>query len=181
MAASIIFTAIGSDRPGLVRALSEKVAASGGNWLESRMAHLAGQFAGIVLVSVPEPDAEALITSLRELETLGLHLTIERGLNEVMPPTPNSFKLEVMGHDHPGIVRDIARALEDRGVNIEELATEIVKGSWSGTSLFRATALLRTPGELKIAELRDVLERLAGDLTVEISLDDVPKSAGTES
>jgi glycine cleavage system regulatory protein len=181
MAASIIFTAIGSDRPGLVRALSEKVVASGGNWLESRMARLAGQFAGIVLVSVPEPDAEALIQSLRELEVQGLRLTVERGVSDAAAASSQMLKLEVMGHDHPGIVRDVARALAERGVNIEELATELVKGSWSGTSLFRATARLRTPGGLRIDELREVLERLAGDLTVEISLDDMSKSASGTS
>ena len=54
--ASLILTIVGPDRPGLVRALSEAVAARGGSWLESRMARLAGQFAGIVLVEAPEVD-----------------------------------------------------------------------------------------------------------------------------
>ena len=52
--ASLILTVVGPDRPGLVRAIAEAVAARGGSWLESRMARLAGQFAGIVLVEAPE-------------------------------------------------------------------------------------------------------------------------------
>ena len=40
--ASLILTVIGPDRPGLVRALAQSVAAHGGSWLESRMARLAG-------------------------------------------------------------------------------------------------------------------------------------------
>ena len=38
----LVLTLIGPDRPGLVEAVAEVVAAHGGNWLESRMAHLAG-------------------------------------------------------------------------------------------------------------------------------------------
>ena len=43
---SLVLTLIGPDRPGLVERVSDVVASHGGNWLESRMAHLAGQFAG---------------------------------------------------------------------------------------------------------------------------------------
>ena len=55
-----IVTLVGEDRPGLVNALAERAAANGANWLDSSMAHLAGKFAGIVLVTVPEDQADAL-------------------------------------------------------------------------------------------------------------------------
>jgi glycine cleavage system regulatory protein len=71
--AALILTVIGPDRPGLVRALSEAVAARGGSWLESRMARLAGQFAGIVLVDAPE----SLREDLRALEGQGLRITVQ--------------------------------------------------------------------------------------------------------
>ena len=50
----LVLTLIGSDRPGLVEAVAEVIAGHGGNWLESRMAHLAGKFAGILRVEIPE-------------------------------------------------------------------------------------------------------------------------------
>ena len=78
MTTPIVLTFIGHDRPGLVNAISEKVAASGGTWLESRLAHLAGEFAGILLVSVPDSKIAALTAALRDLETAGLRITIER-------------------------------------------------------------------------------------------------------
>ena len=46
----LVLTLIGPDRPGLVEAVAEVVAAHGGNWLESRMARLAGKFAGILRI-----------------------------------------------------------------------------------------------------------------------------------
>ena len=84
--APLTLTLIARDRPGLVGALSERVAAAGGNWLESRMARLAGQFAGILLVEVPDGSVDALLESLRGLEAEGLHITAERGAGEEPSP-----------------------------------------------------------------------------------------------
>ena len=53
MTTSLVFTVIGPDRPGLVGHLAATVADHDGSWLESRMAVLAGQFAGAVLGNVP--------------------------------------------------------------------------------------------------------------------------------
>ncbi len=174
----LILTVIGKDRPGLVRALSEKVAACDGNWLESRMARLAGEFAGIVRVSVPEAKSAALVEALHGLAGEGLSVSVEKSSRGALPAGREAFTLELMGHDHPGIVREVARALAERGVNIEELATEIASGSMSGAAIFRATARLSAPATTTAAELREVLERLAGDLMVEIALAEAPPEKG---
>ena len=50
MATSLVLTFVGDDRPGLVNAISQAVAAHAGTWLESRSVRLAGKFAGVVLV-----------------------------------------------------------------------------------------------------------------------------------
>ena len=55
----LVLTYVGDDRPGLINAVSEKIAAFGGTWLESRSARLAGKFAGILRVNVPEENAGA--------------------------------------------------------------------------------------------------------------------------
>jgi len=56
MTQHLVLTVIGDDRPGLVEALSHVVAEHHGNWSESRMAHLADKFAGIVTVTVPKDN-----------------------------------------------------------------------------------------------------------------------------
>jgi len=68
VASSFVLTIIGPDKPGLVERLSDTVTEHGGNWLESRMAHLGGQFAGILRVSVPESQANDLRAALERLE-----------------------------------------------------------------------------------------------------------------
>jgi glycine cleavage system regulatory protein len=168
--ASLILSVIGPDRPGLVRALSEAVAARGGSWLESRMARLGGQFAGIVLVEAPE----ALRDDLRALEGQGLRISVQSG--EAGPGADAAAEaaaeprlaLEVVGNDRPGIVRDIARILAESGVNIEALTTGVASGSFSGEKLFRVTALVRAPDEAAMDTARAGLEQLGNELMVDI-------------
>jgi glycine cleavage system regulatory protein len=168
----LTLTLIARDRPGLVGALSERVAAAGGNWLESRMARLAGQFAGILLVEVPDAKADDLVAALRGLEAEGLHVTAERGSGEAPAGAQRPLTLELVGHDRPGIVREVAQALASRGVNIDELETEVVSGSFSGDALFKANARLRAPADLAPDELREALESLAHELMVDLDLEE---------
>lgn len=168
---SLTLTLIGRDRPGLVRAISERVAAAGGNWLESRMARLGGQFAGILLVEAPAEAVGRLEEDLRGLEAEGLHVTVERGAAEEAAAARRSFMLELVGHDRPGIVKEIAEVLAARDVNIDELETEVVSGHFSGESLFKARARLKVPDDVASEDLRQALETLANELMVDISLD----------
>ncbi len=161
--ASLILTVIGPDRPGLVRALSAAVAGRGGSWLESRMARLAGQFAGIVMVEAPE----ALLDDLHALESEGLRV-IAHGAAAAQTVTGTRLLLEVVGHDRPGIVRDVAQVLASTGVNIEELTTGVDSGSFSGEAMFRANAALRAPDEAAVEAMRAGLEALGNELMVDI-------------
>lgn len=161
--ASLILTVIGPDRPGLVNALAGAVAGRGGSWLESRMARLGGQFAGIVLVEA----AEGLEDDLRALESQGLRIVVQRSVAEPAA-AGERLALEVVGNDRPGIVRDVTRVLADCGVNIEELTTGVESGSFSGEALFRATALLRAPDMAAVDAVRAGLERLGNDFMVDI-------------
>jgi glycine cleavage system regulatory protein len=169
--ADLVLTLIGPDRPGLVEALAEPVAAHGGNWLESRMAQLAGQFAGILRVEVPDSRVPALMEALRRLDALGLRLVVEAAPARPAPPErPRLMDLDLVGLDRPGIVREIARALVEHGVNIEELVTDRAAAPMSGELLFRSRARLAVPARTDAAQLRARLERLAADLVVQVTL-----------
>ena len=164
--ASLILTIIGPDRPGLVRALSEALAAHGGSWLESRMARLAGQFAGIVMVEAPE----TLLAALPALETEGLRITaaVAAGAASLAASSGPRLMLEVVGNDRPGIVHEITQVLAARGVNIEELTTGVVSGAFSGQTLFKATIVVRAPSEDVVESVSAGLERLGNEMMVDI-------------
>ena len=166
----LVLTLIGPDRPGLVESVAARVAAHGGNWLESRMAHLAGQFAGILRVELPAEHMAELRAALLELEAEGLRIVAQGGA----PPAAaglRAMELQVVGQDHPGIVRDISRVLSRHAVNIEELATDRVSAPMAGGQLFRAQARLHVPASLEAESLRRDLETIANDLMVELTLD----------
>src|SRR3954466_14417442 len=76
MLATLVMTVIGSDRPGLVQMVAARVADHGGNWLDSRMCRLGGQFAGILRVEVPAGRRDELVNALRSLEVDGLRAII---------------------------------------------------------------------------------------------------------
>jgi glycine cleavage system regulatory protein len=167
----LVLTIIGRDRPGLVSAISETIAAGGGNWLDTRMASLAGQFAGMLLVAIAPEKADALVAALRRLETQGLRLTIEKS-DEASPVGGRTLRLELVGLDRPGIVRDISHVLAERNVSIVELESECVSGSFSGEAMFKARARLILPDDLDVEDLRESLEALAHELMVDLMIDD---------
>ena len=176
MPTSLVLTVLGEDRPGLVEALSHIIAAHEGNWLESRMAHLAGQFAGILRASVPEGNAAALCTALQGLAVRGLQVVVTRSSTDVLAPEARWLMLALVGNDHPGIIRDLAHTLTQRGINIDELQTACMSAPMTGGMLFKATARLRVPQEVAVADLQTALEQLAHDLMVDITLEGLPVS-----
>jgi glycine cleavage system regulatory protein len=174
MTTALVLTVIGEDRPGLVESLSQPLTHHEANWLESRMASLAGSFAGILLDKVPEANADALINALQGLESQGLQVMVRIGSADESAGGYRSLSLNLVGQDHPDIVHEVSHALASRKINIDEFSSECTSASWSGETLFHAAARLRIPQQMSTDELREVLEGLANELMVDITLDDVP-------
>lgn len=168
---SLVVTVLGQDHPGLVDSLAGIVAEHGGNWIESRMAHLAGQFAGILRVEVDPTRAEALTAAIKQLTTQGLESMISAEPSAATSATGTVAQLDLVGLDQPGIVRKISQVLAAKGVNVEELATECTAAATTGQHLFHATARLRLPQGSEIESLRVALEQVAADLMVDLTLE----------
>jgi len=176
MNVSLVMTMIAQDRPGLVEAISAVIADHDGNWVESRMSHLAGHFAGILRAQVPEEQAESLAVSLRALASEGLELVMHT--DDDAPPDAGRdlIRLDVLGQDRPGIVREITRTIAVHGFNLEELKTTCQSAPMSGEMLFRATARLRGTSQGTVDQLRHALEQTADDLMVDVRLGEPPAS-----
>jgi len=173
MHTSLVLTVIGPDRHGLVETLSETIAAYDGNWMESRMASLAGEFAGLLWILVPNEQADGLKQALAGLESEGLQVVIQAGADE--PPAPRrTLRMQVTGHDRPGIVRDLARALRLRNINVEELSSERYSAPMSGDPLFQATLELGFSAATDTNELTDSLESLAEQMTLDLHFEEEP-------
>lgn len=171
MQTDLIMTVIGPDRPGLVDELSGIVAAHQGNWLESRMSRLGGQFAGILRVQIPAEAEEGLRHALESLQARGMQ-TVLRTEHPAEPGASSKagalVELELVGQDRPGIVREISRVLARHRVNVEELTTGCVSAPMSGEALFTATARLFCPAGSDLKQIRADLESIASDLMVDV-------------
>ncbi|PAU59004.1 glycine cleavage system protein R [Pseudomonas sp. PIC25] len=165
----LVLTVIAQDQPGLVERVAKCIAEHGGNWLESRMSRMAGQFAGILRVAVPAESHDELVDALQALSLHGIRVLLaQSGLEPACNWKP--IRLDLVGNDRPGIVRDITRLLAEHGVNLESLVTEVAPAPMSSEPLFHAEALLAVPLNLSLDVLQERLETLADDLMVELNL-----------
>ncbi|MCQ4256910.1 glycine cleavage system protein R [Stutzerimonas stutzeri] len=165
----LVLTVIAEDQPGLVERVAKCIADHGGNWLESRMSRMAGQFAGILRVAVPAQAHADLIDALQQLEQQGIRVLFAHSGKEPQRSW-RMIQLQLVGNDRAGIVRDITQLLARHGVNLESLDTDVLPAPMTNELLFRADALLAVPTELPLDELQEHLETLADDLMVELKL-----------
>jgi glycine cleavage system regulatory protein len=135
------------------------------------MAQMAGQFAGILRIEVPPDQVDAINQSLQKLKSADLQLVVVSADSAGYRPLLRPLRLHLVGQDRPGIVREIAQVLANRGVNVEELHTDCQSAPMSAEVLFVATAKLRVSDELGVNELRGALEQIASDLMVDITLE----------
>ena len=168
MNTSLVITVIGPDRPGLVSQLSDVAQQFGANWEESRLASLAGQFAGMVHFDVPGEKADALAAAFRTLEASGLQILVARSGGAGKGGAARRVRLELVGHDRPGIVRDLSTALAKLGVSIDELQTQVASAAMSGDDLFKVKALLAVPADVANPALLQALEALANEMMVDL-------------
>lgn len=171
MLSTLTMTIIGPDRPGIVQLVADRIAAHNGNWLESRMCRLGGQFTGIVQASVPASQAAALERALAALDEQDLRVVVHTEEKEHQPKSSGLLvKLEIVGHDRPGIVKQITGVLTAYGVNVEAFSSECVNAPMDGTQLFQANASILVPSSVQVSTVRAELERIAADLMVDIHL-----------
>jgi glycine cleavage system regulatory protein len=166
--ATLVLTVIGDDRAGLVNALADVVTAHGGNWERSQLAELAGKFAGIVQVRVPDDRADELVAALQPLAGL-LDVTVHTGSAEP-DGAAQRIQVDLVGNDHPGIVRDVSGVLSRYGISIEKLITETREAPMAGGLLFEAHLTAPVPADQDLAGLQADLERLATEIVVDITV-----------
>ncbi len=170
MNSTLVLTIISADRPGLVGQLSSVIAEHGGNWLESRMAHLGGHFAGILRIELPAEQEAKLLGSLRALESQGLTVHTHAGSAAAQAKSGQLVTVTVVGHDRPGIVRQISQVFAQLHINVEDLASHCESAPMSGETLFHATATVQLPATCTLDELRQALESIATELMVDINV-----------
>ncbi|GAB08960.1 hypothetical protein GOARA_025_00060 [Gordonia araii NBRC 100433] len=166
----LVLTVIGDDRPGLVSELADAVAAHGGNWERSQLARLEGKFAGIVVVGVPDGEADGLLAATRSLADLDV--AVHSGAHDAdEDESATHLTIGVLGNDRPGIVRELSSVLGANGLSIESMTTGTREAPMAGGLLFEAHFDVRVPAGTDLVAVRAELERLAAELLVDVGID----------
>jgi glycine cleavage system regulatory protein len=165
--ALLVLSVVGSDRPGLTKALAAAVVKAGGNWLESHLSLLGGLYVGSVLV---EGDAAALRAAAGAVDAEGLEVRVAPAMERAAGAAGETLEFSLVGQDRPGIVNQVTAAVSALGANIETFKTWLSKESHSGAALFHMAANLRLPEGLDAGRVQAALEAISGEIMVDISL-----------
>ena len=180
MLTNIICTFISTDRIGLIDDVASCISICGGNWLESNMSKLSGQFAGIVSISVPIDKKENLIKELNKLNKndILIHLSEDIPIKDNMPEhimADNNINISVIGNDRPGIIQSISHALNIYEVNIHNMQTTLVSAPMSAEKLFNAELMIERKTPSDIEKLKEIFAKISEDLSINIDLNVIEK------
>lgn len=148
----MVLTLTGPDRVGIVEEVTRVLARAGGNVSTSRMARLGGEFAIIMLVSLPAEGAAQAAFGDLEAEGYSVVLRPVKATTEPDHAGWPAYRIEVCGADHEGIVHEMAAGLSALGISIESIETSTVSAPQSGTPLFTMLAHVVVPPALDESE-----------------------------
>ena len=126
MRSNFVLTLTGPDRIGIVDTVTRLLLDRGGNVETSRMARLGGEFAILMLVSLPAEQFAGLEEDLEGLTAQGYKVTTTQAEPTSAEGHPGwlPYRVEVQGADHEGIIQEVAHYLSQHGINIESMDSE---------------------------------------------------------
>ena len=169
---ALAVTAIGTDQPGIVAAVTGVLVEYGCNLEDTSMSILGGHFAMVMIVDAPvrvgAPDLERDLA--RATAPLGLVIAV-RAVEPLATlgesDGAGDWTVVVYGADHPGIVYGFAQRLAKLAVNIVDLKTRVTPET---PPIYMMVVEVTLPPPLTPDAFRQALESTASDLGVECTL-----------
>jgi glycine cleavage system transcriptional repressor len=172
MLTNFVLTLTGPDRIGIVDEVTGLLLERGGNVETSRMARLGGEFAVLMLVSMPAERFPGLDRDLETLTAQGYKVTTTRAGQTYAEAHPGwlPYRIEVHGADNEGIIHEVAHYLSGLGISIESVESESTPAPTSGSPLFAMTALVVVPPSLSGTGWEAGLEEIGGRMNLDIQV-----------
>lgn len=151
----LAITAIGPDRAGLIRDLSQAVSGSGGSIRESRMVALGSEFAVLMLVAGNWHSVTKIRDRLTQLERdSGLTVTVrDTEARSLEPAAP--YNVDVVSLDAEGIVLRLSSFFANRSLEIAEMNTRRYNAPHTGAAMFSVQMTVNLPASVHVATLRE--------------------------
>ncbi|MEM9777921.1 MAG: ACT domain-containing protein [Chloroflexota bacterium] len=169
MRKNIVMTVTGNDKVGIVEEITRFVLAHDGNVDASKMARLGGEFAMLLLISLPTARFDGLVENSKSLRESGYEVSMretKRGFSKRFAGW-SSYEIKVRGADHEGIIHEITHHLAEQGISIETMDTGMEPAPMSGGFLFTMEAVVMVPPALDINEVREDLAEVGDSLNVD--------------
>lgn len=164
-------SAVGSDRPGIVAAVTKVLVDHDCNLEDTSMSILRGHFAMMLVVAGPETlRADALEQSLSQ-STMAFDLVVAvRQIDDDVPASPegDAWTVAVYGADRPGIVHKVTALLADMGVNVMDLTTRVIGDR--DRPVYAMVLEVTLPTDVAAKDVAARLDEAAAELGVECSL-----------
>ena len=158
--------AIGTDRPGIVAAITGAIVAAGGNLADTSMTILSGEFAMVLIVD----DVTAIDTLDAEVANAGAPLGVTTSVRAITDDTLDDDNgttciVSVHGADQPGIVHRVAQVLAECNANITDLRTRVIGDADAPVY----TMILETelPAGVTVAAIDAAVRTLATELGID--------------
>lgn len=174
----LVVTAVGPDRPGLVRELAGHIRKLGGNIEDTRMSKLGGEFAVLILVTGEAAALSELKATSSQLESaLSVSCFFHDTSTSPRSSDASLYHLHASGVDRPGIVESVTEVLAARSVNVASLTSRIENAPLSGTPMFVIDVDIELPSKVDYQELASSLSESCARENLEFSLEkaDAPK------
>ena len=129
-----------------------------------------------ILTSGSTDNIERLIADLDSLrEKTGLDIYVRKTKaplqREVSPSIP--YKLIATSIDRPGIIHQICKALHGRGINIDDISTNVDNNPVTGANIFQMVCFFSLPPAVKILDLKNDLYHIGDESNIDIRFDAV--------
>ncbi len=148
-------TAIGPDRAGVVRDLSQAVAAAGGSIRESRMITLGAEFAVLMLISGNWHTVSKIQGQLEALQkqsniTITVRETRARQAENAAP-----YMVDAVTLDQEGVLYGLSNFFASRGLEIAEVNSRRYNAPHTGAVMFSVQMTINIPRSVHLASLRE--------------------------
>jgi len=166
----VALSAIGRDRPGIVAGLTKVLFEKGCNLEDSSMTLLKGDFAVLLLVTLPEGLTTSGLAEAVEptADSLGLTTVLRELKPGEMAPKSGArpYTLVVYGADRPGIVFKVTGAAAGHGLNVTDLRTHVT--GEASKPVYSLSMDVEAPDAVSAKAFAKDLEVLKAELKVDV-------------
>ncbi len=167
----VIVTVLGKDQPGIVAQVTQVLLDNGCNLEDSSMTILEGDFAMLVIASLPESMNLQEIKEKFNVMNDAMNLCVEvRPFTENKSPSKQNGKnyiLSVIGADKPGIVQNISQLLADNKVNITDVETKRI--GTEGKRVYAMIIEVFIDESMNVKSLEEKISNLCKSLSVDMT------------